>query len=51
MFSLFAYKSVIDHTNEEPLNHEWAEYNLPNAADIAILREQKTPAAECGALV
>lgn len=50
MFSLFAFKSASDHSNEEPLNYEWAEYNLPAAADIAILREQNTRAAQCGAL-
>ena len=50
MFSLFTPKPAADHRNEEPLNYEWAEYNLPTAADIAILRKQNEPVPECEAL-
>lgn len=49
MFSLFSFEPATDHGNEEALNYEWAEFNLPTAADVAILREQNTRAEECGA--
>lgn len=50
MFSLFASKPATDHGNEESLNYEWAEYNLPTAAEVAILREQNKRPAEYAAL-
>lgn len=48
MFSLFfsASAPAADHDQEETLGYEWAEYNLPVAADMDALRQlNKTCAA------
>lgn len=46
MFSLPTSAPAHAQTEDESHFYEWAEYNLPGASDLNVLREENTRRAE-----
>lgn len=46
MLNTLFFPPPSDHRGEDTLNYEWAEYNLPAAADVDILRERSKQCPE-----